>query len=358
MQFFDDKEDVMDVILTPFGKHLLSQGRLDPTYYAFYDDDILYDSGWASGSNEVQNNIETRIQNDTPRSKQQSVFSGVETSVKIRNDLIRQALTASGYTETTIYVAQDTENNKIYNQEALQQTGDRFDFMNLPLGRSGINSKRLPAWNLSMLKGEISGSSGSVSTTSGFEQIPQMNITMKYKIYVDEMGNTQPALTSNSTTVAYSNTIFPTPETTPPLNVSGEISPDQFTEIASLIFDDGTYFSIENGKIIIDLLEENVDFKKENFDIQVFLSGAAFDGNNGEPLQLYYKADEFAPSQNDDVEKYLTIRTDKQISDSRITFSNLKTATGLVTDSSTTNVISTREFLIKDLYGPEEDICD
>ena len=364
MQFFDDKEEVMDVILTPFGKHLLSQGRLDPTYYAFYDDDILYDSAWASGSNEVQNNIETRIQNDTPRTKQQSVFSGVETNVKVRNELIRTALSASGFTETsgldsnTPYVAQDTENNKIYNQEALQQMGDRFDFMNLPLGRSAINSKKLPAWNLSMLKGEISGSSGSVSTTSGFEQIPQMNITMKYKIYVDEMGNTQPALASNSTTVAYSNTIFPTPETTPPLNVSGEISPDQFTEIASLIFDDQTYFSIQNGKIIIDLLEENVDFKKENFDIQVFVSGSTFDGSDAQPMQLYYIADEFAPPQIDDVEKYLTIRTDKQISDSRISFSNLKTTTGLLTDSSTTNVISTREFLIKDLYGPEEDICD
>jgi len=358
MQFFDDKEEVMDVILTPYGKYLLSQGRLDPTYYAFYDDDILYDSEWAAITSEVQNDIETRIQDNTPRTKQQSVYTGVETAVKQRNELIRTALSGAGHSPTSLFVAQDTENHKIYNQEALQPTGDRFDFMNMPLGRSGINSTKFPAWNLSMIKGKISGSAASVATTSGYEQIPQLDIILYYKIYVDEIGTTQTALASNQTTVAYSDTLFPTPLSPEPLSVSGEITPDNFSEIASLIFNDETYFSIENGKIIIDLLEDNVDFKKENFDIQVFVSGPAFDGSDAQPKQLYFKEAQFAPSQDDDVEKYLTIKTDKQITNARISFENLRGETGLSTDSSTTNVISTREFLIKDLYGPEEDICD
>ena len=50
MKFFDPKEDVMDLKLTQYGKHLLSKGRLIPSYYAFFDDDIIYDSRWVTGS--------------------------------------------------------------------------------------------------------------------------------------------------------------------------------------------------------------------------------------------------------------------------------------------------------------------
>jgi len=44
MVFFNTKEEVIDIELTPYGKHLLSQGKWKPVYYEFYDDDILYDS--------------------------------------------------------------------------------------------------------------------------------------------------------------------------------------------------------------------------------------------------------------------------------------------------------------------------
>ena len=43
MGFFDKKEDVMEIELTPHGRYLLSQGKLMPAFYAFLDDDILYD---------------------------------------------------------------------------------------------------------------------------------------------------------------------------------------------------------------------------------------------------------------------------------------------------------------------------
>ena len=43
MSFFNKKEDVIDLQLTQYGKYLLSQGKLKPVYYAFFDDDILYD---------------------------------------------------------------------------------------------------------------------------------------------------------------------------------------------------------------------------------------------------------------------------------------------------------------------------
>ena len=43
MSFFDSKEEVIKIELTQFGKYLLSKGKFAPKYYAFFDDDIVYD---------------------------------------------------------------------------------------------------------------------------------------------------------------------------------------------------------------------------------------------------------------------------------------------------------------------------
>lgn len=355
MQFFDDKQDVMDVILTPFGKHLLSQGRFRPEFYAFFDDDILYDSQWITGSTtaEVQNDIEGRIQQNTPRIKPLSVYTGVETSVNIRNKIIRQAIDDSPL-DPNGYVVQDSTNHKIYNQEILQIHGDKFDFLSKPLGRSAQSSQYLPAWNVSMLQGQISSSQQYVSASNGIEKIPQLDITLNYKVYVSEQG---PEWLATNPTVAFSNTTFAAGATAQPQEGDGGLPTNEIQDVASIIFDDGTYFSLQNGKIILEITEENVNFKKENFDIQVFVSGAMFDGADGEPQQLFFSND-LANMQNDEVEKYLTIRADKAINDARITGTPVGDLNQLTTDASTTNVVSTREFLIRDLYNPEEDICD
>ena len=38
--FFDKKEEVINIELTQYGKHLLSKGKFRPEYYAFYDQRI------------------------------------------------------------------------------------------------------------------------------------------------------------------------------------------------------------------------------------------------------------------------------------------------------------------------------
>ena len=48
--FLDKKEQVIEFQLTNYGKHLFSQGKLDPKFYSFYDDDILYDSNYQTGT--------------------------------------------------------------------------------------------------------------------------------------------------------------------------------------------------------------------------------------------------------------------------------------------------------------------
>ena len=58
MEFFNRKEEVIDIQLTQYGKHLLSKGKFRPSLYAFFDDDVLYDIEYASGG-ENQKDIET-----------------------------------------------------------------------------------------------------------------------------------------------------------------------------------------------------------------------------------------------------------------------------------------------------------
>ena len=48
MKFLDRKEQVLELHLTQYGKSLLSRGKFKPTHYAFFDDDVVYDSKYMS----------------------------------------------------------------------------------------------------------------------------------------------------------------------------------------------------------------------------------------------------------------------------------------------------------------------
>ena len=60
VRFFNQKEEVISLELTPYGKKKFSDGEFMPAFYAFYDSDILYD-GVYGNLYEEQNNIVTRI---------------------------------------------------------------------------------------------------------------------------------------------------------------------------------------------------------------------------------------------------------------------------------------------------------
>ena len=40
-KFINRQEEVLQIQLTPYGKHQFSRGEFNPEYYAYYDDDIL-----------------------------------------------------------------------------------------------------------------------------------------------------------------------------------------------------------------------------------------------------------------------------------------------------------------------------
>ena len=58
--FLNQKEQVIEFKLTSIGKQLLGDGKFNPTFYQFYDQDITYNGAYG-GIDEEQNDIVPRI---------------------------------------------------------------------------------------------------------------------------------------------------------------------------------------------------------------------------------------------------------------------------------------------------------
>tara|TARA_B100001123_G_C15339084_1_gene1034034 strand:+ start:1786 stop:3297 length:1512 start_codon:yes stop_codon:yes gene_type:complete len=90
MEFFNKKEDVMDIVLTREGREHYASGTFNPTYYAFYDDEIIYDMQYVSGASnageqqEPQNNIGRRARDSITLKNQTGWAEAKRTSIKER----------------------------------------------------------------------------------------------------------------------------------------------------------------------------------------------------------------------------------------------------------------------------------
>ncbi len=151
MSFIDPKERVISIELTSFGKKLLSKGKFKPEYYAFMDDDVIYDGAYA-GLIEHQNDIQTRIKENTPYNDIQPNVDGIETNVK--------------------------------RGEEYQNTRDKgFLYSNL-LGNSYLNTSYIPSWNIKYLNGSLSGSVEYLTGSNQSLRIPQLSSSVEYITYV------------------------------------------------------------------------------------------------------------------------------------------------------------------------------
>jgi hypothetical protein len=213
----DEKEDVIKIELTQYGKYLLSKGKLRPYYYSFFDDNILYDSQYA-GFPEKQNNAETRTR-EVPQTKLQYVFSGIETNIKRINELVRAGRAELG-------------------SEAIQPTAEKNYALSAPLGNSSLLSEYAPSWNVKFLYNDIEDSVSYVTGSQPTLLIPQISSSIEFETYVGD------------------EDIFQNEE------IQG---------INDRSFADGTYIKVKEDMIVLEIEEENVPFEKENFDIEVFL---------------------------------------------------------------------------------------
>jgi len=163
--FFNKKEDVMKIELTPHGRKLLSQGKLKPAYYSFFDDDILYDSQ-RGGFSEANSQTKTRILSETPYLKPQTNYKGVE----------------SRYED--------------------QRTEETENYLLQPIGANKIEEEKTNGWQVTFLHNSASTTTNHLAAaTSPTLQIPQIETTIEYTMSVDN-GDSQ--LTTDRTRSQYS----------------------------------------------------------------------------------------------------------------------------------------------------------
>ena len=218
MTFFNKKEDVIKIELTPYGRKLLGTGKFKPTYYTFLDDDILYNTQNA-GFSENSIDAQDRILKETPYLKPQTNYKGVESSINARNSIQRNL----------------KDNNII---------PERNEKLQYQIGTNNYNSDTNAGISATFLLGEISGAVATQYTGSGVApiDIPQINCDIVYELSVANRFDPQP-------------------------NKYGIIEDDFFSNVFKA---DGTYVHIEKGELLI-LLSEDGGFKeKENFSIEIY----------------------------------------------------------------------------------------
>tara|TARA_R110001583_G_scaffold24951_5_gene90760 strand:+ start:235 stop:1161 length:927 start_codon:yes stop_codon:yes gene_type:complete len=152
MTFFNKKEDVIKIELTPHGRNLLRNGELKPAYYAFFDDDIIYESQ-AGGFSENSTEAKVRILTDTPSLKPQTTITGVE--------------------------------SKYYDQAT---TEDDNILIN-PIGTNKPSSKKANGWEATAILGEFSSSVSYISSSnSPMYNVPQIECELDFTMSLGRLG--------------------------------------------------------------------------------------------------------------------------------------------------------------------------
>ena len=208
MTFFNKKEDVLKIELTPHGRRLLSQGKLKPEYYSFLDDDILYD-GTQGGVSENNSQMKDRILSETPYMKPQTNYKGVDTSLS-------------------------NEDNKSEQVTYLQQK----------IGTNNTAETRSASWNTTALLGEFNSTSLTLTgSTTATQPIPQLEMTLEYTMSV---GN------QNKLEISNSGLLFN-------------------RELPTLIKPDGSFVDIIEDQVLLNIFERNGFFHKDSYEIEVYL---------------------------------------------------------------------------------------
>jgi len=302
MEFFDKKEDVLDVQLTEYGKNLLANGNLNPVYYAFFDDDIMYDVS-GSGYSEIQNQAEPRIQDDTPKLKIIRTRTSAETRV---NEFLNNLETAIGSSNSD-----PASNVAAFKQQQPFAAKGKVDAY--PIGRSSLNSQYNPAWQIEILsKPTIQSAQRYLAEDDYIDNTPQINIDIDYQILFEQ----------------------------------GEMT---FEAISGYLGDTNVYLTMRENYLMMEILEDNTDFEKQNFDIEVYLSQSV----QGYVQKSYMIDDstQFVEPTMNNVEYYMNLLVDNEIPPEIISELNIS--------DKAVSTSASRLKLNRDLYTTEnEEPCD
>ena len=222
MTFFNKKTEVIDIELTPYGRYLLSIGKLKPKFYDFSDEDILYDiAATDSSAQEQQELAHDRITKETPRLKTLYLKQGVQEESE--NDFGQ-----TGSVDFSINVIREQIQIESHNQNQIYS-----------MGKSSYESDKSPAFQATMLRGEIADSLNYLSASFVVDSINIPQIEIDFILT---------ATTEND---------FSDPA-------------DQY-EFTSPVYADGSYTKLDFQNPVIHLKEFNSFYEKENFEVEVFL---------------------------------------------------------------------------------------
>jgi hypothetical protein len=235
MEFFNQKEEVIDIKLTQYGKRMLKAGNFKPSYYAFFDKDILYNRYGDAREPELQNQTEPRIREETPRLKVQNNFIGVETQFNEMKEIITFSEKFS----------------KFEMIQKLQDTDNTFFSPNAAIANTKLGNQYRPSWDLSFYNENLQSVTGSLtSSNSPTINIPQLNATLNF-------------------TTLMSNATLNLEESTNVAN--NDYSSDlEWFENEPLEFEDGSIIIMKDDFLLIGIDEKNTDFLSDNFEIEVF----------------------------------------------------------------------------------------
>ena len=229
MEFFNKKEEVLDLQLTQYGKYLLSIGKLNPAYYTLHDDNVIYDSEFSQGA-ELQNEARVRIQTDTPTLKAQYNF-----------------------------VSLDSMQSKDPN---FQDDKERTGVMSRPLATSNLGSDKIPSWNINALGGMLlTGSTTSVITSSAsaiVQEIPQIGAEVVYRADPVMMSSEFSESEIEDVNQGFADGV--------PQDTLEGISISYETEVLS----DGSSFLIDKDDLILQIVEDNAPMGNDNFEVEIF----------------------------------------------------------------------------------------
>jgi len=215
MAFFNKKYDVLDIELTPYGRHLLQNGRLMPKYYAFFDDDIIYDPA-SAGFTEKNSDVKNRIINETPVLRSHYSFK----------DLEKQQSAGTLYQDVKKSNADETAK-----------------YLQYSLGTSDPAKEKAPAWEIFTIKNEISSSTNRLSSsTYQSMNIPQLEFDINYEISI---GNINEKPDGRGLTAS-------------PDQQVGEIMPD------------GTFVNVVDDQVLLHILEKNGFLYGDALEVEVF----------------------------------------------------------------------------------------
>jgi len=258
LSFFNSKEEVLDLQLTQYGKYLLSRGKFRPTFYAFFDDNVLYDSVYGNFS-ESHTVVKDRIIDNTSYNKTQYVYYGIESNIK---KIKRQMRTLGSTTFIPV-----------------QPNVEKYYTLTAPLGNSSMEVDKKPYLELYFLEGDLHEYSNEYTGSHATLPIAQLSSSITFKTKIDKVNNSSNSTVGAEAAIASNRVGGITPDAT-----NFEIKNNERV-YENVVINSENSITVRGQEILIDITEFNSDYTNENFEIELFIvkeedmSGSAISPN-------------------------------------------------------------------------------